>query len=219
MNTIPMYYALTRCEMIYFLPKNYSKVLEIGCGEGGFFQNLDNHCEIWGIEPDKKSIERASSSYYKTFNDFFDNVEKEIPDSYFDLVICNDVIEHMEDHNEFFYNIKQKMAPNAYLVGSIPNVRYVYNLFGLLILKDWRYSSCGILDYTHLRFFTEKSLRRTFTENSFKVNKFCGINSVFNRRKTKIIFIENIITALIIIITFGFYHDIKFPQFGFQLQK
>ena len=103
-------------------------------------------------------------------------VLKQLPKDYFDLVICNDVIEYMVDHTEFLQSIKKNLKKEAYLVGSIPNVRYINNLFELLIKKDWEYNNAGILDYTHLRFFTEKSLKRTIKENGFVLKQFQGIN-------------------------------------------
>ncbi len=47
------------------------------------------------------------------------------------------------------------------MVGSVPNVRYFKNLFDLLVLRDWDYKDSGVLDRTHLRYFTLKSLRRS----------------------------------------------------------
>lgn len=86
-----------------------------------------------------------------------DRTAAALPDQHFDMVICNDVIEHMVDHDHFLEHIKTKMRPGACIVGSIPNVRHLTALFKLLVAKDWPYSASGILDRTHLRFFTENS--------------------------------------------------------------
>ena len=170
------YYQNYRKEMKLLLPEHYSKVLEVGCGEGNFRKNLSQENEYWGVEP---IISTASKAYKKldkvligTFNEMYD----QIPDDYFDLVICNDVIEHMTDHEEFFHLIKKKIKKEGCLVASIPNVRYISNLIELILRKDWEYKEAGILDRTHFRFFTEKSLKRTIIDSGFKIDEFRGIN-------------------------------------------
>ena len=170
------YYHFDRKEMIPFIPQNYSKVLEIGCGSGGFRDNLSLEHEYWGIEPVESIAKSAKNNLSKVLAGSYEERYDDLPDDYFDLIICNDVIEHMVDHDQFLQSIKSKMKENAYIVASIPNVRYIKNIFELLILKDWRYKEGGILDNTHLRFFTKKSIIRTVTNNGYIVDKISGIN-------------------------------------------
>jgi 2-polyprenyl-3-methyl-5-hydroxy-6-metoxy-1,4-benzoquinol methylase len=147
----------SRLDIVEFIPESFTKVLEIGCGKGAFLRQMRNQCEYWGIEPDAEAAKIASKQLARVFVGKFSEVKNEIPDRYFDLVICNDVIEHMDDHEEFLKDIRAKCVDNAHLIGSIPNVRYILNLYELLIKRDWRYVNAGILDRTHKRFFTEKS--------------------------------------------------------------
>jgi len=201
------YYQCSRIEMKTFLPSQYSRVLEIGCGEGGFAAALQNHAEVWGCEPDVSSAKVAASKMHRVLNGFYADVAKDIPDNYFDLVVCNDVIEHMTDHSAFLRDIQTKMQPGAYLLGSIPNVRYYRVLRNLLLHKDWQYEqSGGVLDSTHLRFFTRKSLARALTESGFKVEKVAGINPP---RKFKLSIM------LLSILLLGTQRDIRFKQFAF----
>jgi hypothetical protein len=104
-----------------------------------------------------------------------------------------------------------KMTEGSFLVGSIPNVRYIYNLQGLIFRKDWEYGSEGVLDSTHLRFFTLKSLRRTFLENNFHIECLEGINADFKPQGTR----QRIIDA---VMTFLLGSDIRFLQFAFRLK-
>lgn len=173
-----IYYSSTRSNMSSFLPEAYSKVVEIGCGEGAFRPNVKEECEYWGVEPYTPSYEIASKGLDHTLHGNYDEVAGDLPNDYFDLVICNDVIEHMVDHDKFFTDIKSKMKNNSYMVGSLPNVRFFPNLLSLLFGKDWKYQNEGVLDRTHLRFFTEKSILRTFEEHGFKIEKFEGINGI-----------------------------------------
>ena len=172
------YYKSDRKEIIQLLPKKYNKVLEIGCGEGNFVNNMDGDIEIWGIEPNINAAKIASLKMNRVINGYYEDVYTELPSQYFDLVICNDVIEHMKDHDFFLESIKSKMVNKSFIVGSIPNVRYYLNLKHLLIDKDWRYCDFGILDNTHLRFFTQKSIIRTFTNHKFIINKIKGLYKI-----------------------------------------
>jgi len=117
----------------------------------------------------------------------------------------------MVDHDEFFRTIKQKITEQASLVGSIPNVRYIGNLFELLFLKDWKYKDDGILDRTHLRFFTDRSIKRTFCENGFMIEEYAGINGVeFNVLSLRVM-LKNVCVLL-----FG--SDTRYLQFGFRIR-
>ena len=202
--------------MAKFLPQNYKKVLEVGCGEGTFIDNLNIPCEYWGIEPVHEIAKIASGKLHKVLIGLYEDVYEQLPNNYFDLVICNDVIEHMKEHDSFFETIKEKIKEDSFIVGSIPNVRYVKNLYELLIKKDWAYNDAGILDRTHLRFFTEKSLKRTILDHGFLIESFHGINSAIIKSKAIKILIRNTIILIICFGSFGYYKDIQFLQYGFR---
>lgn len=211
MNKPKVNYNGTRSEVVDFIPNQYSRVLEIGCGKGGFRANLVEDCEYWGIEPVEEIAKLAADKLDKVLIGVYDDVVDNIPDDYFDLIICNDVIEHMIDHKAFYESIKQKVKPQAYMVGSIPNVRFLANLDELLRRKDWKYVESGILDKTHLRFFTEKSIKEDFTNHNFKIEKFIGINEVKYTWKNKYEIFMNILKFIL-----G--DDTKFLQFGFRVR-
>ena len=175
------YYEFTRSEMVAFLPANYSRALEIGCGAGTFIDALNKGAERWGVEQDSAAAELAIKRADRILVGSFESVKEELPDCYFDLIICNDVIEHMEHPGLFLEQIKTKLSDNGSLIVSIPNVRFLPNLYELLVLKDWRYRKAGVLDQTHLRFFTRKSLVRTLENSDWHVEKISGINRYGNR--------------------------------------
>lgn len=170
------YYQQYRTEMTPLVPEHYSRVLEIGCGTGEFRGNLSQEHEYWGVEPVESVAMVASGKLDKVLIGTYLEMVNQIPNGYFDLVICNDVIDHMVDHDEFFQSIKEKIKKDGYSIASIPNVRYLRHLFDVLVKKDWEYKNEGILDRTHLRFFTKKSLNRTITDNGFVIDQFMGLN-------------------------------------------
>lgn len=133
-----------------------------GFGYGGFIANFDHSVEYWGVEPNSQAFEVSSQKLFKVHHGIYDEVAEKLPDGYFDLVVCNDVIEHMIDHDEFLEKIKSKLTPNGYILMSIPNVRYLLNIKEVLIHQDWQYKDAGILDRTHLRFFYQKKFSAYF---------------------------------------------------------
>lgn len=199
-----------RSEVAFFLPDGYSRVLEIGCSYGTFRKNLSAPHEYWGVEPNEGVAATASQNLDRVLVGFYDEVKHQLPDHAFDLVICNDVIEHLADPDQFLEAIKSKMSPGAYLVGSIPNVRHISNLKGLLLHKDWQYEDAGILDRTHLKFFTEKSLRKLFIEHQFEVEMLSGINDVSSRG-----FFPRIFSKLLYLVLGN---DVRYIQLGFRVK-
>ncbi len=214
MPKLSTYYRNMRMNVVEFIPQKYSKVLEVGCGQGSFRINFANDCEYWGVEPYIDSAEIANKKLTKVLVGTFDEVFNDLPDNYFDLVVCNDVIEHMIDHHTFYSQIKVKCTKDAYMIGSIPNVRYIRNLYKMLIKKDWEYTEEGILDKTHLRFFTLNSIKRDFLNNRFYIEQLYGINEIIFRGKTFSAF--KMILFKVLFVIFG--QDTKFLQFGFRVR-
>jgi len=174
------YRAGQRLEVRPFLPSlpPGAKVLEVGCGEGAFSEYLCQHHDVWGIEPFAEAADVARTRLNHVLTGTFEQVADQLPRDYFDVVVCNDVIEHMTDHDAFLRNVQAVMRPGAHIVGSLPNVRFGYNLYELLIGKDWQYQDAGILDRTHFRFFTKRSIIRSLSDAGFAVQTIHGINRI-----------------------------------------
>jgi 2-polyprenyl-3-methyl-5-hydroxy-6-metoxy-1,4-benzoquinol methylase len=225
MTDLPVrqYFLNSRQEVAPFLPTHYLRTLEIGCGAGGFSQTyLKLAQEKWGIEPDIEAAAIATPKFHNLLVGTYDQACTKLPDNYFDLVVCNDVIEHMRDHDAFLRGIKSKMKSGAYLVGSIPNIRHFTALIKLLIFKDWPYANDGILDRTHLRFFTKKSLRRAFIENGYEIEELQGIRSIVRDGVTGLSPMQNVATrlaaAVLVGASFGYWSDTQYPQFAFRIR-
>jgi 2-polyprenyl-3-methyl-5-hydroxy-6-metoxy-1,4-benzoquinol methylase len=210
------YYGYRREEMRALLPDHRGRVLEIGCGEGRFSTAIDNVTELWGVEPDPDAAAVAARSMQRVLSGTYDTVHAELPDRYFDLVICNDVIEHMADHDAFLLAIKQKIAPGGVIVGSVPNVRYFKNMLDLLVLKDWHYKGSGILDRTHLRFFTLNSLRRSLINAGYNIDVLRGINANLRFQPDLRHVMYAAFGALVIAATAGPAGDIRYMQIAFR---
>ena len=174
------YYSQTRQEMLCFLPEKFKTVLDIGCGQAIFSEKIkkDYLAEVWGIEYDKESARIAKEKIDKVLEGEVSELVGELPDEYFDVVFCNDILEHLVDPYSLISFLRKKIKPGGLLISSIPNVRYLLNLKKLMIDKDWKYEDYGILDRTHLRFFTKNSIARMFNEAGYEIEKLEGINAI-----------------------------------------
>ncbi len=171
------YYQNQRSEIYEMVPLPVSRVLEVGCAAGGFRLNFPDDVEYWGVEPVRDAAEQARQKNMKVLCGIYDEVCDQVPTSYFDVVVCNDVIEHVPDPESFLVSLKSKMVPNGVLIGSVPNVRFWGNLINLLFKRDWKYEDSGVLDRTHMRFFTNKSFRRLIRDTGYELEKMVGIES------------------------------------------
>lgn len=172
------YYDNIRVEMLKYLPSNAKKILDIGCGNGAFAEVIKNknQAEVWGIELMAEEAVKAKLVLDKVFSGPCENFINDLPDQYFDVIYCNDVLEHLVDPYHVLKVIQKKLVHNGLVISSIPNVRYHNTFIKTLIGKDWKYEDHGVMDFTHMRFFTQKSIHRMFTEAGFEVKVNEGIN-------------------------------------------
>lgn len=174
------YYSLARPEIEAIVPLSTKTILDIGCGEGEFLKLVKEvtSAETWGIEMEAEVAKKALAKADKILAGKIEDVLYSIPDNYFDCITFNDVLEHLQEPLDILKMIKTKLTQKGIIIASIPNVRYFYNLYDLLVKKDWEYKETGILDSTHLRFFTQKSISRLFNEAGYEIVSQKGLNGI-----------------------------------------
>lgn len=201
------FFSSDRKEMLQFIPQEAKKILDVGCGIGAFTEQLlSNGREVWGLEPDQTSAQIASEKLFKVIIGKVEDGINDLPDKYFDVIVFNDVLEHLVDPWYVLEKIKAKLGIGGRLVCSIPNVRYIRNLGHLLIDRNWQYGNFGILDSTHLRFFTRKSISNLFKGLNFNTLLIKGINPTRSERL-------KVFYGLINLFTFFKHLDIIYLQF------
>lgn len=164
------YYSGQRKDLIDLVPSGYRTVLDVGCGEGNNTPYLRQKGATYvvGIEitPENAAIARAHMDEV-----WCGSVEAELPfhEGQFDLIICADVLEHLVDPWAALTKLRRLLLPGGYVLASIPNIRYLPVLFELLVKGRFRYVPAGVLDRTHLRFFTRLEIASLFEMTGFEI--------------------------------------------------
>ncbi len=194
--------------MLGFLPQKASRILEVGCGSGSFGVILKDRfkdAELVGIENNLKAAKLARGVFDQVWEGDVNEVVRQNSDQKFDLVVFNDILEHLIDPWTCLLLTKKLLTDKGIVMASIPNIRFWPVLSDLLFQGDWRYRDAGVMDNSHLRFFTKKSIQRLFLESGFHIVTIEGINKT---RKPSIRWkVLNILFA-------GDLHDCLFPQFA-----
>lgn len=178
------YYDNNRKEVAKYIPSEIKSILDVGCGQGAFLQLIKEKtsAKTWGIEMEPEMAEIAKKHTDTVLIGKVEDVIGSLPDRYFDCISFNDVLEHLLAPADILQLIKPKFSNNGILVASIPNVRYFGNLYELIVKKDWEYKDAGILDATHLRFFTKKSMKRMLELAGYKIVLQVGVNPITDLR-------------------------------------
>ncbi|MCX7386112.1 MAG: class I SAM-dependent methyltransferase [Planctomycetales bacterium] len=176
------YYHQSRPEMLAIVPDGSKAILDVGCGGGDFGVGLQQKCPqavVSGIEINQEVADRAPSIYTKVHVGDVHQVLAELPNASFDLIVFNDLLEHLVDPYKCLASCQRLLQPGGRILASIPNMRFWPALSDLVFQADWRYRDAGVMDETHLRFFTEKSIRRMFDDAGFVVEQMHGINKTW----------------------------------------
>ncbi len=163
--------------MLSFVPEDVARVLEIGCGAGTFGELLKSRraMEVVGVEPVTEAADMARSRLDRVLVEDIELCDLDLPLGYFDAAIFNDVLEHLRDPWDVLSRMRRFIRPDGYVIASIPNMRYFEVIKSLLVRAEWHYADEGVLDRSHLRFFTKKSMHELFSSTGFNVISLEGI--------------------------------------------
>jgi 2-polyprenyl-3-methyl-5-hydroxy-6-metoxy-1,4-benzoquinol methylase len=174
------YYACDRPEMLDFVPTSARRILDVGCGEGSFGRALKARrpdITLYGIEVEPGAAQVAATWYDKVLTGTFPaDLPTEV--ELLDCAVFNDVLEHLVDPWAALSGLHEHLDSDAVVVASIPNLRYLPVLYRLVVEGTFRYTPTGVLDNTHLRFFTRKTIVDLFVSTGYIVESIEGINAL-----------------------------------------
>ncbi len=147
-----------------------SLVLDVGCGTGALGEKLKQKgCIVHGVEYSKESAEKAKKRIDEVF---IANIEQEIPKlrKKYDFLIFADVLEHLRNPEDVLKKYSIFLKEKGIAIISLPNIAN-WSIRIKLLFGKFNYTKTGILDETHLHFYTIKSAKKMIEKAEFAVEK------------------------------------------------
>lgn len=166
-----IYYNRVKREFLPLIPEGPNVILDLGCGAGQLgrvLRETNKASELVGVEIYPMAAEKAEKYYNKIYQDNVESLSLPYVE-YFDYVICGDILEHLIDPWFMLTKINKMLKSGGMLVCSIPNIRYWKIIATLVLNGTWEYTEAGILDSTHLRFFTKSSFIDMLHKSNYSV--------------------------------------------------
>jgi 2-polyprenyl-3-methyl-5-hydroxy-6-metoxy-1,4-benzoquinol methylase len=153
------------------------RLLDLGSGAGSWAPRLRSAGarELVALDPSAAAIGVAAERYDTAVVGTIEATD--LPDvggEPFDVIVAADVLEHLVDPWQALVKLRSWAAPAGLLAVSVPNLRF-YRLVGNLLLRgDFEYEPWGVRDWTHLRWFTRRSLANTLRRSGWEPVRWVG---------------------------------------------
>ncbi len=149
------------------------RVLEFGCADGFISRHLtESGCRVTAVEVDPEAAERARQWCEQVLVHDLNRLDwTQQLRGKFDTVLCGDVLEHLVDPDVTLNQIPALLTPSGRVIISLPNIAHIRTRLKLFFGK-FEYESTGIMDVTHLRFYTQKAARELIESAGFRINLY-----------------------------------------------
>jgi 2-polyprenyl-3-methyl-5-hydroxy-6-metoxy-1,4-benzoquinol methylase len=151
--------------------KENQRILDVGCGDGLFSELIKKGNTKVGVDfiPESESIKKNLDEYY--CNDLNEGLPEDIKKKEkYDYILMLDILEHLYNYENIIEQSKNLLKPDGKIIISLPNIANIFVRLNLLIGR-FPYSDKGILDRTHLRFFTLGSIRKLIKSHNLEIVK------------------------------------------------
>jgi 2-polyprenyl-3-methyl-5-hydroxy-6-metoxy-1,4-benzoquinol methylase len=147
------------------------QVLDVGCATGNLAEVLAGRgCRVTGIEIDPEAARQAEKHCERVIVGDVESLDlgAELDEADFDVIVFGDVLEHLKDPLQTLRRFKPFLQTEGYVIASIPNIAHGSVRLALMQGR-FRYRSLGLLDDTHLRFFTRETVEQLFKDAGFLI--------------------------------------------------
>ena len=167
------YFDHARREVLPFLPKRFDKVVDVGGSSGGTLsaiREVAGHARTICLDADERSVQRARAEGHEAI---CCDLNSDLPDVFgdCDVVLLLDILEHLTDPWALLSEVTRRLRPQTTVIVSLPNVRYWEVSLNLTFRGRWDLQDAGVLDRTHLRFFTRDTGAALVRCGGLKVNQ------------------------------------------------
>lgn len=151
--------------------KDNQRILDVGCGDGLFSSNISKNNYKAGVDfiPESEMIKDNFDEYYQ-FNLNNGLPEKLKESEKFDVILMLDILEHLVDYDQIINTSKNLLKEDGKIIISLPNIANIFVRLNLLIGR-FPYADKGILDRTHLHFFTLGSIKKFVKKHGLETEK------------------------------------------------
>lgn len=174
------YYTNQRADLVDMLPAVAGRFLEIGCGSGATLAYAKKRGASSTVGVEVNATAAAEARAQGVDQVLVADVEQdELPfgANEFDCIIFADVLEHLYDPWSVLKRLSTHLKDDGSVLMSIPNVKHYPVLRGLLFNDSWTYTDLGVLDSSHVRFFTLSEIRRLLAAAGLREEGLRGIVS------------------------------------------
>ena len=169
-----IYCGQARPEVLAMVPREARRVLELGCASGILAATLKQRqeCQVTGVEYLAEPAAEAATRLDRVIVGDCETLDLDalFQKGEFDCLIAADVLEHLREPESLLRRLQPFMTPDASIVVSMPNVRHA-GVLEAAVEGYWSYQKWGVLDRTHLRFFTRREIDNMFARLGFEVEE------------------------------------------------
>lgn len=169
-------------DLLKLIPPNLKFVIEIGCSSGALAREYKKHnptCNYFGVDIEGSYLETAASFCDDVLACDLDSAGEDffLKHDSRECWVFGDTLEHFKDPWKILRNIRSVIPEGGYIVACIPNAQH-WSLVAKLAIGDFRYEDSGLLDRTHLRWFSRQTIVELFQGTGFVIEE--GIPRIFN---------------------------------------
>jgi SAM-dependent methyltransferase len=154
------------------VPDKVRTALDVGCGCGDMAAWLSQRgVQVDGVSWNEQEVRAARQFCRRVWRVDLNKETPEFGTEEYDLVICSHVLEHIAYPQPLLMAIHGSLKPNGYLIVAVPNVMFWRDRVKVL-RGQWDYQASGTFDYTHLRWYTYKSMAQLLGQHCFAIERF-----------------------------------------------
>jgi trans-aconitate methyltransferase len=184
------YFSSARLDLFSLVEGEGNRVLELGCGlgkTGALLKKRGRAAEVIGIELNPEIARSAQANLDDVICGDVERLELGFSENSFDYIVAGDVLEHLIDPWAVLRRLRPFVKVGGAIVTSIPNIRNWRILVDLMVRGDWKYCEEGLLDRTHLRFFTRLTIIELLEHTGYEIDLICPAFRFAPKSKSAII--------------------------------